>query len=606
MAATLQISIFHGAVWGAWQTGLVDTAVTGDLAKLRSLTTTSGTYRFELYGVPPSYVPGAGWTADTSYDPPVYYAEGTSSTSPEFALSDWGNYMPRLILDHGLRNGLPDATQTDSTCAIEIDSSTGLVDTARWETNQLGESWLSGYQANLRTIDTWISVVSPGIGPGAANQVLANLGAGPVWTGAPVVTSVTASGAVNAATISGSTYLTSAGYLRIGATPATAGAGRFSNAGYLYWRDAGDSGNFRILGVDATDRLLVGDGTTSITVDAGASDLSLTGDIVNLCSGTKPSTGSIRIANGKTLYWRTTGGASAHGVSFDASNYFQLGDVGYETYLSGSFINVVSSYLCFGTSITTPLIGQISAASGAGQNLIVQAQGTGNGVAGSLLLRGGIGTTADGDAVLSYGNTARVAAAAAGVRRYPNTAPTTNPATGIQDWGTAAERFADSATGVHDTWMPPLANESGMPTGSRVVHHREVRCAVYADVNVHYIEVVLTDIFTPAHKAISNGAMDVHIKVIAYFPSGSTSSAHGSADIFSSWTIIASLPTIVESRIPTSAVYPEHYRFPAGTGPVFGLDDPSKIQLQIQNTNFTTSPINYLAIFDIWAVEFGT
>jgi hypothetical protein len=98
------------------------------------------------------------------------------------------------------------------------------------------------------------------------------------------------------------------GFVSIGTTPATTGAGRFENNSYLYWRNAANTGNIEVLGTDATDRVYVGDSNTTVSV---------------LRSGVGGA--SYIQVNGVNRFWVNATGAN---LALEAGSSFDFGGAG--------------------------------------------------------------------------------------------------------------------------------------------------------------------------------------------------------------------------------------------------------------------------------------
>lgn len=105
----------------------------------------------------------------------------------------------------------------------------------------------------------------------------------------------------------------------VGSTPASTGAVRLSNHTYMYGRNASNSGDVRMLGVDASSRVVLGDATAT----APTSYLIVGTDVTGLVAGefavatgsgqpitfTSQGSGQISLKVGSTEYVRVTTGA---------------------------------------------------------------------------------------------------------------------------------------------------------------------------------------------------------------------------------------------------------------------------------------------------------
>jgi hypothetical protein len=157
---------------GAPQTGRVE-VLPGDTIQLDAESYdgwTSPVARWEFYSFPDTWTgPGGGWSSETVAQPDgtdatVYYWLGNSQP-PSFTaptITDWGKYLPRLIVNDGYKGGAPSTDVVDESTMMEIVSANGVRDLAWREGKQGGQEkkWTRDHQENLRTIDTSLTSLS--------------------------------------------------------------------------------------------------------------------------------------------------------------------------------------------------------------------------------------------------------------------------------------------------------------------------------------------------------------------------------------------------------------------------------------------------------------
>lgn len=105
-------------------------------------------YEIPVTRFPKTFATPAGWTltlGTLSY---------TGLVPPPFTIAQWGKWLPRLTVEHGLNNGVFDPTRVWEASAITVLSPVqGLKDFGGQETNQFAVSWVQDQQDNLRAME---------------------------------------------------------------------------------------------------------------------------------------------------------------------------------------------------------------------------------------------------------------------------------------------------------------------------------------------------------------------------------------------------------------------------------------------------------------------
>jgi hypothetical protein len=116
--------------------------------------------------------------------------------------------------------------------------------TAIWN----GSQWVAG-ALDLADADATTGTLALTKLPlGGANQVLWSNGSANSWTGAPSVTSLSASS-----------------HVALGATPAQSGPVRLTNGAFIYSRNAGDTGDLPVIGLNGADQVSIGTDFVQVT-----------------------------------------------------------------------------------------------------------------------------------------------------------------------------------------------------------------------------------------------------------------------------------------------------------------------------------------------------
>lgn len=159
--ASVQITLNGGAP----QTGGI-TAALGDTVQLSNAAVGVSHYRWEIYSYPSGFATPAGWTLAASGT--LYSLD---ATPPPFDVDPWGKYLVRLLVDAAITDETVGVPYVDDASAVSVESPSGLVDVAAWETSQFGgtsREWVGGLQANLRTIE---GLLAAGTAGGPVRQV---------------------------------------------------------------------------------------------------------------------------------------------------------------------------------------------------------------------------------------------------------------------------------------------------------------------------------------------------------------------------------------------------------------------------------------------------
>jgi len=257
------------------------------------------------------------------------------------------------------------------------------------------------------------NIAATQLAAGGANQVLANLGAGNVWTGAPVVTSIAATGYVQAGS---------------GVAPADTGDIRLYEGGGIFVRNDANTANIGMIrhSVTTTDDLYFGDPT----------------------AGTGVGVIRYHVRSGGSVAWYI-GGALQLDVS---STLFTLSGPPQIRWSSG----------------LTPLLYHQPVADAAGKDFTIQAQGNNSATfaAGNLVLLAGANAGAGADGVVSLasngGNISLWDATGsfgggAGVLfgKAVTTAPTTSPTGGgLHWWDSSGYEWSRDTAGVDHQITP--------------------------------------------------------------------------------------------------------------------------------------------------------
>lgn len=285
--------------------------------------------RWEIYAYPPGWTgPAAGWVTESvpqagggTADVFVYLGLGPPPAFLLPALPMWGKFLTKLTVQGGLLNGLPSPQLVDNTTGVQTIGPNGLLDMAVGEEGQFdgARAWVGPWQEDLRLLDAALAgaatpyAVLPEpveIGAGSAggvNQYARGDHAHPVTVGTPsdiglanaagggtalagaahvhaltfTTTNAVLATANAAITVNGQT-LTSGGFIgpyfsTNAANPATTGLLRGANATTLAAaRNAANSASIAVLATDASDNVIVGDGTAAVRlVGSGAAGVDL-------------------------------------------------------------------------------------------------------------------------------------------------------------------------------------------------------------------------------------------------------------------------------------------------------------------------------------------
>jgi hypothetical protein len=151
---------------GAPQTGEV-AATTGQTIQL-GMVNSSGVnaQTWEIYGSPPSFNPGAGWSLESDN---VTWSSAASTPAPFSTGTRWGKFMLRLRINGNPltlnADGSPNASfiqqLTDESTAITYVSPTvGLDDLGYLESNQFSPlGFVGDHQTNLRLIENYLTTL---------------------------------------------------------------------------------------------------------------------------------------------------------------------------------------------------------------------------------------------------------------------------------------------------------------------------------------------------------------------------------------------------------------------------------------------------------------